>query len=292
LTTTEEKYMNKSLGKVLLSLLLAWLIPCQFAWGLDREKPDQIDVIVFPNIQYDAVEDIFTYNYSLTSTEKSLQEVDSLVILTDKFYSRTNPAQGWFALKFPHRNPPSGVPPCVVWSAGYGDLPIGKDVSIPGIPLPPYAIKPGNSLAGFSFESKEPPGVATFFSKGWVKIPDYTEEPPAEGPPPPLEFGHDRFKGITVAPVVVTDTSSGGLIDRLITLKDSMPGYGWIANQGIINSLNVKLKAAKESIAKGNNKTASNQLSAFINELDAQKGKQVNENAWALLKANAEFLIH
>ena len=93
--------MKKSLGKGLLSLLLAWFIPCQFAWCLDREKPDQIDVIVFPNIQYDTVENIFTYNYSLTSTEKSLQEVDSLVILTDKFYSQTNPALGLVCVKIP-----------------------------------------------------------------------------------------------------------------------------------------------------------------------------------------------
>ena len=112
-----------------------------------------------------------------------------------------------------------------------------------------------------------------------------------EGPHSPRDFGQDAFKGGTVGPVAVSDTSLGGLIDRLISLKDSMPGYGWITNQGIINSLNVKLNSAKQSILKGNNKAAQNQLNAFINELDAQKGKQVNENAWVLLKANAEYLI-
>ncbi len=70
-----------------------------------------------------------------------------------------------------------------------------------------------------------------------------------------------------------------------------MPDYGWITNNGIINSLNVKLRAAKESLQKDKKETAANQLKAFINELNAQKGKHINENAWALLKANAEFII-
>jgi hypothetical protein len=99
------------------------------------------------------------------------------------------------------------------------------------------------------------------------------------------------FQGNTVGPISVADITPLGLIQRLIILKDETPNYGWIKNQDIINSLNVKLRNAKESIIKEKNKTAINQLLAFINELDAQKDKQIDKNAWTLLKANAEFLI-
>lgn len=178
------------------------------------------------------------------------------------------------------------------WFASWGDLPEGNVVpDHDNVDPSPYNIKPGNSLSGFSFESKSPPGVVEFLAGGFARLLTTEEEPESSFPPGHSVFD-DFFKGKTIGPVAVTDSSADGLIDRLISLKDSMSGYGWITNQGIINSLNVKLNAAKESIAKGNNKTASNQLNAFINELEAQKGKQVNENAWALLKANAEFLIN
>ena len=268
--------MNKSTRKYFLPFLLIWLIPCQLAWGLDYEKPNKIDIVVFPKVTYDQNRDIFTYIYSLTSTPKSIQEVHSFSVVTDKNYPDANSPDGWEV----HKSTSPGLPPMVDWTAGWGDLPEGKVVPSHGnIDPSPFNIKSGNSLTGFSFESKGLPGVTTFFSEGFVKIPDVTEEPVEEGPHSPRDFGRDAFKGGTVGPVAVSDTSLGGLIDRLISLKDSMPGYGWITNQGIINSLNVKLNSAKQSILKGNNKAAQNQLNAFINELEAQKGTHVNEHA-------------
>jgi len=50
---------------------------------------------------------------------------------------------------------------------------------------------------------------------------------------------------------------------------------GWIDNDGIMQSLLKKVEAMEASIARGNIKTARNQLNAFINEVNAQKGKHI-----------------
>lgn len=276
--------MRLNFSRAVILVVLMQFFPCGFVLCLENEKPNRIDVTVSPAISFDKDRNIFSYSYSVESTAKSIQEVHIFCVTTDKFYSHPNSPAGWVDFK----STPVNIPTMVEWGA------IGGSDNIPanGILEPsPFNIKPGQTISGFSFESEALPGICKFFSEGFVIISKVSEEPPEEQLPP-YEFGQDAFKGQTIGPVLIGDQSIGGLIDRLISLKDSMPSYGWLTNQGIINSLNVKLNAVKESVVKGNNKTAINQLKAFNNELDAQKGKQVNDNAWALLKANAEFLIH
>jgi len=60
---------------------------------------------------------------------------------------------------------------------------------------------------------------------------------------------------------------------------------------GEANSLLAKLDAAAASRAGGRCGTASNQYSAFINELQAQAGKGVDATAAAIMIADAQYLI-
>jgi parallel beta-helix repeat protein len=80
--------------------------------------------------------------------------------------------------------------------------------------------------------------------------------------------------------------------DNLIAEKERACEVGWISKQGICNSLDVKLNAARASIERDSFDTAKNQLNAFIHELDAQKGKAVDEQAYDLLKPKALDLIN
>ena len=103
-----------------------------------------------------------------------------------------------------------------------------------------------------------------------------------------------KFSTITIGPVAPTSLEPRFLIDNLISLKHQSVSLGWIFGpgvDGIVQSLDVKLNAAKDSIAAGHNKTAANQLNAFIHELEAQRGKHLNDNAFFLLQANAQFII-
>jgi len=66
---------------------------------------------------------------------------------------------------------------------------------------------------------------------------------------------------------------------------------GWIENEGITNSLIKKVEAIEASIAKGNNDTAKNQLNALVNEINAQKGKQIDEKAVKMFLEDAQYII-
>jgi hypothetical protein len=77
----------------------------------------------------------------------------------------------------------------------------------------------------------------------------------------------------------------------LIAAKERACTLGWISKQGVCNSLDAKLNAAKSAIERGQFDTAKNQLNAFINELNAQKDKAVNQQAYDLLKTDALHVI-
>lgn len=63
-----------------------------------------------------------------------------------------------------------------------------------------------------------------------------------------------------------------------------------ITNPGICTSLRAKLDAAAEAIARGNVNGARGPLGAFLNELEAQRGKAVSRLAFALLSFYAQRL--
>ena len=107
----------------------------------------------------------------------------------------------------------------------------------------------------------------------------------------------DRNSFVTlfsVGPSTFVYSPPGIAVDRLVAFKHEAVSLKWISgpgSEGIVRSLDAKLDSAKASISRGQNKTAANQLNAFINELQAQRGKAVNDSAFYLLKANAEFII-
>ena len=81
-------------------------------------------------------------------------------------------------------------------------------------------------------------------------------------------------------PVVGLDWLSADL-SKACTLK-------WISSAGVCNALRVKLANARTSVDARNLQAARGMLDAFLKELGAQRGKHVDQNAFALLKAIAE----
>lgn len=80
-------------------------------------------------------------------------------------------------------------------------------------------------------------------------------------------------------------------INSLIAMEQRACSLGWIDGDGICNSLEAKLLAAKASIDRGRFNTAKNQLNAFIAELDAQKDKKVTQG-YDVLKADAIYVVN
>ena len=98
----------------------------------------------------------------------------------------------------------------------------------------------------------------------------------------------DDFYGNTSTQSVTFSVTA--TIQSLIAGVNRFYSEGKIDNQGIANSLGEAQRMPK-SLAKGQLKTAANQLNAFINEVQAQSGKHIAADAAALLIADAQWVI-
>lgn len=81
----------------------------------------------------------------------------------------------------------------------------------------------------------------------------------------------------------------------LISQLDGMALKGLISNQGVLNSLKVKIESAKQLIEKGNKdsvKAAVNKINAAINEAEAQKGNHITSEAVTIFTTFCQNLIH
>lgn len=132
--------------------------------------------------------------------------------------------------------------------------------------------------------------------KYWA-VPDLVANPPVYDD----EIGRDYYftysdTGTTVGIVPVpTGATSASLITRLRALLGrSCSDLGWITQDGVCHSLDVKLQSAQDAIAAGQSASARAALAAFANELEAQHGpqagKHVSDEAYALLSVNTAFL--
>ena len=79
--------------------------------------------------------------------------------------------------------------------------------------------------------------------------------------------------------------------DGLLAALKYMCNLGWIDKHGVCNSLEAKLSAAIDSINRGNLNAAENQLNAFLNDLEAQKDKSINQSAYDVLTGGALYVI-
>ncbi len=77
----------------------------------------------------------------------------------------------------------------------------------------------------------------------------------------------------------------------LVAAQQRACALDWINKYGICVSLEAKLAAALDSVARADLTSANGQIGAFVNELDAQWDKSVNSQAYELLRADALYVL-
>lgn len=155
-----------------------------------------------------------------------------------------------------------------------------------------YDIMPGKSLTGFVIFSRGLPAIRSVEMRPfWVlSVKGYVTEEDVEKSKQIKE--QITFKGKTIGPTAPpADFKPIAFLSYIISLKEEAFTLGWIKNKGIENSLDVKLENARKKLEAGDTKTARNILHAFINEVEAQNGKHLTSEAYALLYYNAKYLI-
>lgn len=155
-----------------------------------------------------------------------------------------------------------------------------------------YLIDPGSTKAGFLLVSYGLPAIRDVLIKPAIQVDQLPNEYEGNLEKTLALENKVRWLGKTVGPKAPPKKfSPGDFINYLISIKEQSFSFGWIKNQGIATSLDAKLNNVKKKIAAGDNKTAKNVLGAFQNEVQAQNGKQLSTEAYALLYFNAKYLI-
>jgi len=117
-----------------------------------------------------------------------------------------------------------------------------------------------------------------------------------------LSFSKGRY-AVLVSGFSQSEEIDQGLLEQLakktetkIDVAIALDGFDsqlplQIQHQGIRQSLQAKLDVFTKNYQKGKYKTALNNINAFINELNAQRGKHVSESAYQMLKAYADTIV-
>jgi len=150
----------------------------------------------------------------------------------------------------------------------------------------------GKTSPDLSFSAIGIPGIVDAHVEGYYPPPELIEDS-LVAEPDFLTTLKTHAIHVRVVGVHVLDKSLGAaaFITRLETLRAESCTLGWVSNTGICQSIRAKLDAALAAVQRGQGSVASNQLKALLNEVDAQRGKQVNDSAFHLLRANVEYIL-
>lgn len=250
------------------------------------QTPPPVELVPFvpatrisPRVQvsasFDPASGKTTYRYTLTSLASSQQKI------------------GYMSLEIDSNHPSK-----VAFPKGWNYLPTYRSMlyngayTIDWVAAMNVMVLPGARLTGFSCTSSSLPDISVARLEGYVPLLTTTQN--YEDPSKVLPESKNNVPVKTVAPKYqpASPFDPGAFLTHLEGLKDQAAALGWIDNQGVANSLDAKLENAGNKLANGQTNTAVNILQAFLDELGAQHGKHVDDNAYALLEPNAKYLIN
>jgi hypothetical protein len=178
-------------------------------------------------------------------------------------------------------------------------------------------IPPGGSLSGYTLASAGIPGIKKYFIEGYTE----NDTPHFEGGSAEEEnavdnlsdFFNNSTSGMTLGPDVISSSMPvDALIDRLTALKHESATNGWLGDAKFVLKLDRRLGEAKAALAAGKPALARVRLTQFVHDLtvvheehgDAgrsrERGKErderrrekfVNDDAYQLLKINADYIV-
>lgn len=279
--------------KILLSILgLLLIASLRFGFAQNPNIPaNQVDVVIKPAVFFDPNSGAFNYSYGIFSKRDSVQNVTTFGLefldQNAKPFAGKEVPEHWLG---PYvvallRGGPNKIAPANV--AGWNAVGENDD------------IRPGQSIEGLGFSSYGLPGIVRSWTSGYVPLPPPVEDvsPDMKLPDPYSSFENVILKTVG-ADIVPDKLTAQNLIDRLISLEYQTFQLKWIDNFMAFMRLRGHLKAAKTMIQRGNIRTASFLLHAFIHEVEAQhkkndmdKYKHIDDNGFYLLKPNAQYIL-
>jgi hypothetical protein len=150
-------------------------------------------------------------------------------------------------------------------------------------------IDPGENLTGFSIAGVGVPDLVSLQVMGYVPAPVGDESANLEYEDPP-SIWNDAATAMAVGIVPQPPGFALDLLNRLSTLSSRVCELAWVTPASICSSLSARLSVARTALANSQNGAARSEIDAYIADLDARRGAEVSESAYALLWPNAKGL--
>ena len=294
----------RTLKSILISII--WILTFNIAVNAQNYPYLKI-VNLHCHVNFDSQNSMYYYTYDIfnhhTSNGKIFElfldiALQSNINLPDtsglKF--ENNFVEGLFRRRYPMNKGkivPVGFPKSPLrW---YGSVTVfTKQATFRGFP----EIIPGDSLTGNTMMSRGLPSIRKFTAQPSFDVDKYfpSIEDTSKDAMTMAEMDSIRnalnYSGFTIGPSLPPVPFNAPVFsDTLMSYTSQACKLKWIDNKGICQSLQAKLKNVQKQLDKGKNKTAINDLNAFLNEVEAQKGKHLTSEGYGLLYYNGEYLM-
>ncbi|MDB5098541.1 MAG: Alpha beta-propellor repeat-containing integrin [Cyanobacteria bacterium RYN_339] len=220
-----------------------------------------------------------------------------------------NKVTGLFHFSYIVKNSPQSQQDIGYFGVSYGNtLPLNISSPANWIPLSQFrgesmelwvvdtlsakAVTPGSVATGYGFDSNRLPSIQTWYARSTY---NYIIHDPKELPSINLTDKNDFFvnskHGAITGPGNFSSSNPKDLVVYLRSIQNEAANGGWFKPQGTLQSLDAKLNAAEKSLDSKNFKTAGNQLSAYLNEVNAQRGKKLGDTTADLFASIALYAL-
>ncbi|WP_138431954.1 FIMAH domain-containing protein [Fodinibius saliphilus] len=207
------------------------------------------------------------YQYILKNKENSKQGINEFYLLPQikKLVIEHTSKHGW---RFSDRN----RTPFFFWS----DWGMEQD-----------EILAGETDSSFSYSTKALPFISRYYIQGANETPtDVSFEDIVE------DIKTNSVSGYTLGPANPPDPFDASVFtDSLQSYTTRACQLEWITNRGVCNSLEKKLQNVKLQLERGNIRTVTNNVQAFLNEVEAVHRNHLTSEGYSLLYFNTEYLL-
>ena len=160
-------------------------------------------------------------------------------------------------------------------------------------------IAPARRLSGFSIASHGPPSLRRFVLSPHVEADQAPIMPPGDDPGDLDRYNHDLSRyvdsqsvtGITLAPTAPVVATTDAWLANLADQVEQARSLGWVATDGITRNVRARLDAARMAVTRRQLGTAANLLRQLRNEVAAQSGKNLTNEAVALVDLNIQYAL-
>jgi hypothetical protein len=239
----------------------------------------RLDAVISATVEYAAEQSAYQYSYLLSNLPTSQRKLQSFYLETQAPVERVEaPDESWgySTALTDYLQEQFEVKAGWTWSQTRQ----GR-----------VGLSPGESVAGFSFVSSGLPAVMKCYVRHHAYMKGTGEEVPEELMSALDPLAWKIPQGVTVGPALPPEPFQPAAFARRIrNMVDISAQQGWIESPGLKREFDHMLAQVEDALAKQEKARTSSLLRSLLTRVEAENGKTLLSEAYALLRFNLEYL--